>query len=141
MVMKNVSCLLKSSEERKIVNGRQADTEDRVITIEGIGFSVMSAEISRRKIVSAAELIITGLCSISGEVMDVCKCIVPLRHRGTLNSRRDATHLVRLVEREERWKAPDHLQGVFLQNWDELSKIVPSTLWCLKLRRTGGPLP
>ncbi|GFX99961.1 uncharacterized protein TNCV_259981 [Trichonephila clavipes] len=43
--------------------------------------------------------------------MDVCKCIVPLRHGGTLNSRRAASHLVWLVEGEERWEAPGHSQG------------------------------
>ncbi|GFW85823.1 uncharacterized protein TNCV_854721 [Trichonephila clavipes] len=36
--------------------------------------------------------------------MDVCKCIVPLRHGGTLNSRPAASPLVRLVEGEERQK-------------------------------------
>ncbi|GFU41411.1 uncharacterized protein TNCV_2171661 [Trichonephila clavipes] len=30
--------------------------------------------------------------------MDVCKCIVPSRYGGTLNSRRTASPLVRLVE-------------------------------------------
>ncbi|GFU27152.1 uncharacterized protein TNCV_775711 [Trichonephila clavipes] len=43
--------------------------------------------------------------------MDVCKCIVPLRHGGTLNSRRAANPLVWLVEGEERCEAPDHPQG------------------------------
>ncbi|GFX17486.1 uncharacterized protein TNCV_3410861 [Trichonephila clavipes] len=33
--------------------------------------------------------------------MDVCKCTVPLRHGGTLNNRRAASSLVRLVEGEE----------------------------------------
>ncbi|GFV91745.1 hypothetical protein TNCV_4763101 [Trichonephila clavipes] len=33
-----------------------------------------------------------------------------------LNSRRAASPLVRLVEGEERWEAPDHSQGVLLQN-------------------------
>ncbi|GFY16625.1 hypothetical protein TNCV_2787511 [Trichonephila clavipes] len=33
--------------------------------------------------------------------MDVCKCIVPSRHVGTLNSRLAASPLVRLVEGEE----------------------------------------
>ncbi|GFY10129.1 cullin-4A [Trichonephila clavipes] len=49
--------------------------------------------------------------------MDVCKCIVPLRHGGTLNSRRPASPLVRLEE--ERWEASAHPQGVLLQNWSE----------------------
>ncbi|PRD35410.1 UNVERIFIED_CONTAM: hypothetical protein NCL1_11677 [Trichonephila clavipes] len=35
--------------------------------------------------------------------MDVCKCIVPARHGGTLNSRQTASPLVMLVEREERF--------------------------------------
>ncbi|GFV49662.1 hypothetical protein TNCV_1959701 [Trichonephila clavipes] len=40
----------------------------------------------------------------------VCKCTVPSRHGGTLNSRRAASALVRLVEGEERWEASDHPQ-------------------------------
>ncbi|GFY32695.1 uncharacterized protein TNCV_4638011 [Trichonephila clavipes] len=51
--------------------------------------------------------------------MDVPKCILPLRHGGTLNSCRAANPLVRLVEGEERWEAPDHPQGVLPQNWGE----------------------
>ncbi|GFT89937.1 hypothetical protein TNCV_1666501 [Trichonephila clavipes] len=42
--------------------------------------------------------------------MDVCKCIVPSRHEGTVNSRRAASPLVRVVEGVERWQAPDHPQ-------------------------------
>ncbi|GFY14828.1 hypothetical protein TNCV_648711 [Trichonephila clavipes] len=34
--------------------------------------------------------------------MDVCKCVVPLRQGGTLNSRRAASLLVWLVKGEER---------------------------------------
>ncbi|GFW72535.1 uncharacterized protein TNCV_3797631 [Trichonephila clavipes] len=49
-----------------------------------------------------------GLGSNPGEDMDVCKCTVPSRHGGTLNSRRAANLLVRLVEGEERWEASDH---------------------------------
>ncbi|GFS91288.1 uncharacterized protein TNCV_1306971 [Trichonephila clavipes] len=44
---------------------------------------------------------------------------VPLQHGGTLNSRRAASPFIRLVEGEERWEAPDHLQGVLLQNGGE----------------------
>ncbi|GFY02581.1 hypothetical protein TNCV_3504611 [Trichonephila clavipes] len=43
--------------------------------------------------------------------MDVCKCIVPLRHEDTLNSRLAAIPLVWLVEEEERWEALGHPQG------------------------------
>ncbi|GFV77207.1 uncharacterized protein TNCV_444371 [Trichonephila clavipes] len=49
--------------------------------------------------------------------MDVCKCIVPLRHGGTLNSRRAAGLLVWLVEGEERWESSDHPQSVLPLNW------------------------
>ncbi|GFX29411.1 uncharacterized protein TNCV_3997871 [Trichonephila clavipes] len=49
-----------------------------------------------------------GLGSNPGEDTDVCKCIVPSQHGGTLNSRRAASPLVRLVEGEERREAPDH---------------------------------
>ncbi|GFY23426.1 hypothetical protein TNCV_3941191 [Trichonephila clavipes] len=38
--------------------------------------------------------------------MDACKCIVPLRHGGALNSRQAASPLVRWMEGEERWEAP-----------------------------------
>ncbi|GFU01127.1 uncharacterized protein TNCV_2834941 [Trichonephila clavipes] len=51
--------------------------------------------------------------------MDVCKCIVPLWHGSTLNSRRAASPLVRLVQEEEKWEAPDYLQGVLPQIWGE----------------------
>ncbi|GFW54091.1 uncharacterized protein TNCV_3828991 [Trichonephila clavipes] len=49
-----------------------------------------------------------GLGSNPREVMDVCKCIVPLRHEGTLNSRRATSPLVWLVKGVERWEASDH---------------------------------
>ncbi|GFS65370.1 uncharacterized protein TNCV_2451791 [Trichonephila clavipes] len=53
-----------------------------------------------------------GLGSNPGEDMDICECIVPSRHGGTLNSHRAASPLVRLVEGEERLEPPDHPQGV-----------------------------
>ncbi|GFU29371.1 hypothetical protein TNCV_1239781 [Trichonephila clavipes] len=43
-----------------------------------------------------------GLGSNPGEGMDTCKCIVPSRHGGTLNSGRAASPLVRLVSGYER---------------------------------------
>ncbi|GFU09306.1 uncharacterized protein TNCV_1586941 [Trichonephila clavipes] len=80
-----------------------------------------------------------GLSSNPGEDMDVCKCIGPSRHGGTLNSRRAASPLVRLVEGKERWEAPDHSQGVFLLNWGgNEPKIVLSPVWCSKLQLTTG---
>ncbi|GFV40213.1 uncharacterized protein TNCV_3823131 [Trichonephila clavipes] len=41
----------------------------------------------------------------------------PLRHKGTLNNRRAASPLMRMVKRKERWDAPDHRQGILPQNW------------------------
>ncbi|GFS95953.1 hypothetical protein TNCV_4277461 [Trichonephila clavipes] len=58
-----------------------------------------------------------GQDSNAEEDLDICKCIVPLQDGGTLNSRREANPFVRLVEREEGWKTPDHFKGVLLQNW------------------------
>ncbi|GFU95431.1 transposable element Tcb2 transposase [Trichonephila clavipes] len=51
--------------------------------------------------------------------MNACKCIVPSHHGGSLNSRRTASPLVRLVEGEEKWEVLDHPQGVLPQNWVE----------------------
>ncbi|GFW60596.1 hypothetical protein TNCV_569421 [Trichonephila clavipes] len=49
--------------------------------------------------------------------MGVFKCIVFSRHRGTLNIRRAASPLVRLVERVMRWEASAP-QGVFVKIQD-----------------------
>ncbi|GFV47510.1 hypothetical protein TNCV_904711 [Trichonephila clavipes] len=43
--------------------------------------------------------------SNSGEDLDACKCIAPLRHGGTVNNLRAASPLVRLVEGKNRWDA------------------------------------
>ncbi|GFV21921.1 hypothetical protein TNCV_4526081 [Trichonephila clavipes] len=58
--------------------------------------------------------------------------IVPSRHGGTLNSRRASNPFVRLVEKEERWEAPDHPQGVLPQNWGETELNRPVTCMVLK---------
>ncbi|GFY24338.1 uncharacterized protein TNCV_1013871 [Trichonephila clavipes] len=79
-----------------------------------------------------------GLGSNPGEDMDVCKCIVPLRHGATLNSRRAASPLVCLLEGVERWEAPDHSQMSSLKIGVETSQIVLSPDWCSKLRLTTG---
>ncbi|GFW24179.1 uncharacterized protein TNCV_1847381 [Trichonephila clavipes] len=60
---------------------------------------------------------ILGLGSSPGEDMDVCKYIVPLRHGGTLNSRRAASPLVWLMEGEEKWEDLDHPRGFLPLNW------------------------
>ncbi|GFW40291.1 uncharacterized protein TNCV_1018491 [Trichonephila clavipes] len=49
--------------------------------------------------------------------MEVCKCIVALRHGVALNSCQDTSPFMRLVEEKQRWEAPDHLQGILPQNW------------------------
>ncbi|GFV20083.1 uncharacterized protein TNCV_4193821 [Trichonephila clavipes] len=49
--------------------------------------------------------------------MGVCKCVVPSRQGGTLNSRRAASPLIRVVEGEERWETSDHPPGVLPENW------------------------
>ncbi|GFW04179.1 uncharacterized protein TNCV_2669441 [Trichonephila clavipes] len=77
--------------------------------------------------------------------MDVCKCIVPLRQRGTLNSHRAACPLVRLIKGEEKWNASDHPQRFFLQNWGGTEPNPTVTCMILKSkvndRRTTSPLP
>ncbi|GFW33061.1 uncharacterized protein TNCV_2109911 [Trichonephila clavipes] len=69
--------------------------------------------------------------------MDICKCMVPSWHGGTLNRRRATSPLGRLVEGEERWEAPDHLQGVLPQNWDDI-ELNRSATCISKLRLTTG---
>ncbi|GFY00692.1 uncharacterized protein TNCV_2140851 [Trichonephila clavipes] len=82
-----------------------------------------------------------GLGSNSGEDMDVCKCIVPSRHEGTLNSRRATSPLMRLVEEEERSEAPDHHQGVLPQNWDETELNRSVTSMVTKRQASLSPFP
>ncbi|GFV91984.1 uncharacterized protein TNCV_1894201 [Trichonephila clavipes] len=47
-----------------------------------------------------------------------CKCIVPSRYGGTLNSHTAESPQVKLVEEEERCEAPT-TPRVFSQNWGE----------------------
>ncbi|GFY27635.1 cullin-4A [Trichonephila clavipes] len=77
-----------------------------------------------------------GLGSYPGKYMDVCKCIVPSWHGDTLNSRLAANPLVRLVEGEERWEAPDHPQGVLPQNWGETEQ--NHSVTCMVLKATAN---
>ncbi|GFU81766.1 uncharacterized protein TNCV_3086781 [Trichonephila clavipes] len=49
--------------------------------------------------------------------MAVCKCIVPLRQGGTLNSRRAASPHLWLMEGEEKWETSEHPKSVLPQNW------------------------
>ncbi|GFX18998.1 uncharacterized protein TNCV_323031 [Trichonephila clavipes] len=76
-----------------------------------------------------------GLGSNPGEDMDVFKCIVPLRQRGTLNSRRAARPLVWLVEEEKRWGAFDHPQGILPLDWGGIEPNLTVTCMVLNDRR------
>ncbi|GFV70050.1 uncharacterized protein TNCV_2585631 [Trichonephila clavipes] len=77
-----------------------------------------------------------GLGSNPGEDTDVCKCIVPARDGGTLNSRRAASLLVRLVEGEERWESSDHPQSVLPLNWGGIDP--NRTVACMVLKATAN---
>ncbi|GFX39048.1 cullin-4A [Trichonephila clavipes] len=78
-----------------------------------------------------------GLGSNPGEGMDVCKCIVPSWHGSTLNSRRAASPLVRLME--EMWEAPDYPQGVLPLYWSETELNRSVTCMVFKDRRHLAP--
>ncbi|GFU57555.1 uncharacterized protein TNCV_3637181 [Trichonephila clavipes] len=64
------------------------------------------------------------------------KGIVPLRHGGTLNSRRAASPIVRLVERQERWGSLTNPGCVLPPNWGgtEQNRIVT----CMVLKTTAN---
>ncbi|GFW53303.1 uncharacterized protein TNCV_4075241 [Trichonephila clavipes] len=68
--------------------------------------------------------------------MDVCKCIVPLRHGGTLNRRRATSPVMWLVEGEERWEAPGHTHGFLPLNWSGTEQKRTVTCMVLRLRLT-----
>ncbi|GFY33218.1 uncharacterized protein TNCV_1240691 [Trichonephila clavipes] len=61
---------------------------------------------------------------------------MPSRHWCTLNSHPITSLLVRLVEGEERWEAPDHLQGVLPQNWGGTEQNRTVTCMVLKAKAT-----
>ncbi|GFV44296.1 uncharacterized protein TNCV_4117731 [Trichonephila clavipes] len=77
--------------------------------------------------------------------MNVCKGAGPLQHGGTLNSRRAASPLERLVKGAERWETPDQPQGVFPQNCGGNEPNRPVSCMVLKVtannRHTTSPLP
>ncbi|GFS83702.1 hypothetical protein TNCV_610501 [Trichonephila clavipes] len=62
--------------------------------------------------IKASCVVTLGLDSNLEEGMDVCKCIVPVfgKRALTLNSRRAASTLVKLVEGEERWRTANITQ-------------------------------
>ncbi|GFT47154.1 uncharacterized protein TNCV_3747971 [Trichonephila clavipes] len=61
---------------------------------------------------------------------------MPLRQEGTLNSRRAASPLVRLVEGKELWEASDHLQSVLALNWGGTEP--NCTVTCIVLKVTAN---
>ncbi|GFW46001.1 hypothetical protein TNCV_3276191 [Trichonephila clavipes] len=76
-------------------------TELGLLRVSGgsrFGTNGMASSISRPE---------TSLNYLGREVAALNPPQVPLRHGGTLNSRRAASPLMRLVEGEERWEAPD----------------------------------
>ncbi|GFW81081.1 uncharacterized protein TNCV_4804491 [Trichonephila clavipes] len=77
-----------------------------------------------------------GMGSNLVEGMDVCKYIVPARHGGTLNIRQAKGPFARLVDRKEKWWAPDHIQGVLSQHWDESEP--NRTVTCTVLKATDN---
>ncbi|GFW74630.1 uncharacterized protein TNCV_962051 [Trichonephila clavipes] len=74
-------------------------------------------------------------CSTSWDTAPLVPSIrhsVHSRYGGALNSCRAANSLVRLVEEEERWEAPDHPQGVLLQKWDVIEQ--NRTVTCMVIK-------
>ncbi|GFW46824.1 hypothetical protein TNCV_2981801 [Trichonephila clavipes] len=77
----------------------------------------------------------------------VCDAIIHRKNEGVLqpSSCPALSPLVRLVEREERWEASDHLWIVFPQNWGGSESNRTVTCVVLKTtandRRTSSPSP
>ncbi|GFV62050.1 hypothetical protein TNCV_4108531 [Trichonephila clavipes] len=57
-------------------------------------------------------------------------------HGGTLNSRRDANPLVRLVKREEKWEPPGIPLRLLLLNWGRIE--LNHTVTCMVLKPTAN---
>ncbi|GFV89366.1 hypothetical protein TNCV_4151861 [Trichonephila clavipes] len=89
-----------------------------------IGYKWLKAVFAKQHFIVKHDLVGQGLNP--GESMDVCKCIVPLWHWGTLNSHRYTSPLVRLMEGEERWEAFNHHWMFSLKIELEPSQIVLS---------------
>ncbi|GFU84442.1 uncharacterized protein TNCV_1066241 [Trichonephila clavipes] len=68
--------------------------------------------------------------------MIVRNCIGPSRHGDTLNSRRAASPLERLVEGEERWEASDHSLCALPLNWGGTEQ--HRTVTCMVLKATAN---
>ncbi|GFX74258.1 uncharacterized protein TNCV_838121 [Trichonephila clavipes] len=66
--------------------------------------------------------------------MDICKCVVPLQHGGTLNSRQATSPLVWLEEGKEKWEAPAHPRGFLPLNRDRSEQNNTVTRMVLKAK-------
>ncbi|GFV84747.1 uncharacterized protein TNCV_4297291 [Trichonephila clavipes] len=77
-----------------------------------------------------------GLSLNPGEDTDVCKRIVSSRYGGTLNSRRVASPVMRLVKGEESWEDPEYPQDVLFQNWGETEQ--NHSVTCMVLKATAN---
>ncbi|GFS71819.1 cullin-4A [Trichonephila clavipes] len=84
----------------------------------------------------ALTTVLLGLGSNPGEDMDVFNCMVPSRQESTLNSRRGASPLERLVEVQDRWEVPDHSQDLLPQNWGETE--LNHTVTCMVFKATAN---
>ncbi|GFX65605.1 hypothetical protein TNCV_4093001 [Trichonephila clavipes] len=90
-----------------------------------------------KRAVTCSRKIRGGLVSNPGEGMDICKCILPLRHEGTQRSSRKTSRKV--GRRGKRCDTPLTTPRMFsLKIGVELSQIVLSPGWCSKLRITIG---
>ncbi|GFT89305.1 uncharacterized protein TNCV_4386071 [Trichonephila clavipes] len=103
-----------------------------VVAVDGYYSSWFKIDYVLRVVDKHIGVRLEGLGSNPGEGMDVCRCIVPSRHGGILNSRRAKSPLMRLVEEEERWEALDHSQDVLPQNWGGIEQNRTVTYMVLK---------
>ncbi|GFY27353.1 hypothetical protein TNCV_2069731 [Trichonephila clavipes] len=76
-----------------------------------------------------------GKKSVKG--MDVCKCIVPLRHGGTLNSHRAAIPVLKSWWKEKRGEKPLTTPTLFsLKNWGGAEPNL--TVTCMVFKTTSN---
>ncbi|GFV87808.1 retrovirus-related Pol polyprotein from transposon 412 [Trichonephila clavipes] len=92
---------INSRGKRRVLLGRIDRQNSRFLTAKTIIVN-FGLHASFDELESAKNAVNEGQGSNPREDMDICKCIVPAWHGGTLNSRRSASPLVRLVEEEEK---------------------------------------
>ncbi|GFW53780.1 hypothetical protein TNCV_3938741 [Trichonephila clavipes] len=77
-----------------------------------------------------------GLSSNPRKGMDICKCIMPVWPGDTLNSCRDTSPFVWLVEGKERSETPDHTAAVLSQNGAVIE--LNNNITCIELKATAN---